>query len=96
MIRRAELAQKLILSKSEEEKRIQVEKSFAREIGNVWKRRDAVEKSRTGSARRWSETEKERTKNGRRRPAYDQESRAAKTRADYLRNLAERYEGYGK
>lgn len=95
LIRRAELAQKLILSKSEEEKHIQVEKSFSTEREHLVKEREQLEKEQTVLNQKISETEAELRKTADEATACDQEWRAAKTKADSLRNLAERYEGYG-
>ncbi|MFR8033308.1 MAG: chromosome segregation protein SMC [Lachnospiraceae bacterium] len=95
MIRRAELAQKLILSKSEEEKRVLEEKTFADEILRLEEEKTALKEEQDRLSAQMEETEKKRTEASRRLAGYEQESHAAKTRADYLRNLAERYEGYG-
>lgn len=95
MIRRAELAQKLILSKSEEEKRVSVEKTFADEILRLEEEKQALKEEQERLGVQMEEMAKERTEASRRLAGYEQEYHAARTRADYLRNLAERYEGYG-
>lgn len=95
MIRRAELAQTLIFSKSEEEKHIRAEKQCADEMRGLEAERDALADARALLTRQAEETKKRMAEASRAAAAYSQECQAAKTRADSLKNLAERYEGYG-
>ena len=95
LIRRSELAQKLIVSKSEEEKRRQVEQQFAAQLKQLEESCRDLEEKRKDIGR-----ERERCLEASRKAtaavsAFSQEYHAARTKADSLKNLAERYEGYG-
>lgn len=95
LIRRAKLAQKLILSKSEEEKHIQVESHFSGECLRLEKEKLDLEEKQKSLHQRIDGILRELEENTKKALMWDEKWHAAKTKADSLRNLAERYEGYG-
>lgn len=95
LIRRAELAQKLILSKSEEEKHVQVEMRFSEERKRLEEEKRELEQAQEVLKQKIEGVEQEIKEMSREAFGWEQKWHVAKTKADSLKNLAERYEGYG-
>lgn len=95
LVRRSEVAQKLLKSKSDESVQEEQKKEEERKLGEVREQLEALAVSQESHETRIGELETEIKRLTRNLNVKQQEYRTDDTKLESLRNLAERYEGYG-